>query len=62
VSLVSAAILFAASAVLIFACRAFAKGKGYSSAFGYLGLLGLAGVVILMFFPDRTAPARGPAR
>jgi len=62
IALLSGAILFLASAVLVFGCRTFAKGKGYSAAFGYLGLIGLAGVVILMFFPDRGAPARGPTR
>ncbi|HKQ06820.1 MAG TPA: hypothetical protein VJ464_16920 [Blastocatellia bacterium] len=62
VALVSGAILFVASGVLVSACRAFARGKGYGVGLGYLGLLGLAGVVVLMFFPDRTAPARGPAR
>lgn len=40
--------------LLIVGLRHFARAKGYSDAFGFLGLLSLLGIVIMAALPDKT--------
>ena len=40
--------------LLIVGLRHYAKAKGYSDAYGYLGLLSLLGVLIMAVLPDKT--------
>jgi len=40
--------------LLIVGLRQFAKSKGYSDAYGFLGLLSLLGVLIMAALPDKT--------
>ena len=50
------AYIFIVAAWILFfiACMAFAKAKGYSQALGViLGLLGLIGLIIIFFLPDK---------
>jgi hypothetical protein len=39
---------------LIVGLRQFAKAKGYSDAYGFLGLLSLLGVLVMAVLPDKT--------
>jgi hypothetical protein len=39
--------------LFVFGCYFYAKGKGYSGDWALLGLLGIVGLIILIFFPDR---------
>jgi hypothetical protein len=39
--------------LLVWGCSQYAKGKGYSPFWGFLGLLYIIGFVVLFFFPDR---------
>jgi hypothetical protein len=44
---------FIAAFSLIYGARIYAQGKGYGGVVGYLGLFGFAGIVILLFLPDK---------
>ena len=46
---------FFAAISLLFGARMYAAGKGYHGAVGYLGLFGFAGILIMLFLPDRNA-------
>jgi hypothetical protein len=39
--------------LFIWGCCMYAKGKGYSAAFGLLGFLSLIGLIILVVLPDK---------
>src|SRR5262245_75278 len=41
---------------IFYCCYAQAKCKGYSGAFALLGLIGVAGLIVLALLPDKTAP------
>ena len=43
--------------LLIIGLRQFARAKGYSNAYGFLGLLSLLGVAILAVLPDKQSAA-----
>ena len=52
---VIALILFVLGTLLcVWGCFGYAKGKGYSGVLGLLGLASILGVIILMYFPDKT--------
>lgn len=42
-----------ATALTIWGCCSYAKGKGYHWGWGFLGLLSLIGLIILVCFPDK---------
>jgi hypothetical protein len=53
IGMVSRILILAGGAVLIFACRSFALARGRSESFGYLGVFGILGVIVLAVLPDR---------
>jgi hypothetical protein len=40
-------------AIFVWGCSQYAKGKGHSPWWGFLGLLSIFGLVALVFFPDK---------
>ena len=52
--LTSIAFSFFAAISLLFGARMYAEGKGYHGAIGYLGLFGFAGIIIMLFLPDKS--------
>ena len=51
---ISTALVFAGTIVFCLGCMYWAKGKGYHDAWGLLGLLNIFGILILLFFKDKT--------
>jgi hypothetical protein len=49
----SLALSLLASFVLLYGARVYAQGKGYHGSAGYLGLIGFAGIAILLIMPDK---------
>ncbi|MEW6349321.1 MAG: hypothetical protein AB1646_09685 [Thermodesulfobacteriota bacterium] len=49
----------AALVPFLFGCCTYAKGKGYHSAWGFLGLFWCFGLLALVLFPDRHRQVRG---
>ncbi len=45
-------LLCASAGLLYFGCSELAEGKGWSSAWGWLGVLGLPGVIIVLCLKD----------
>lgn len=54
--LVSKVLVFAGAATLVWACRYFVRGKGYRQAWGYLGILGIPGILVLIVLGDKYRP------
>ena len=50
---VSLVLLVIGALVFIWGCCEYAKGKGYNSAWGLLGILSLIGLIVLALMPDR---------
>lgn len=48
----------AGTALIIWGCSAYAKGKGHSGWAGLLGFLSVLGLIILIFLPDKEKRAR----
>ena len=46
-------VAFVGLVFFIWGCTSYMKGKGYSPAWGLLGLLSIMGLIILALFPDR---------
>src|SRR5262245_20739311 len=53
IGMTSKVIIFGACALLIWACRYFARAKGRPDALGFLGALVLIGVIILVIIPTK---------
>ena len=47
------------AALMIIGCVNYAKGKGYSGAWGLLGFLSIIGFIVLALFPDRHKQPKG---
>jgi hypothetical protein len=54
--LIAKALVFTGAAILVWACRYFVRGKGHRQAWGYLGVLGIAGILVLIVMTDRFKP------
>lgn len=48
-----AAAFFAGMAFFVWGCVSYAQGKGYSGAWGLLGLLSCLGLLVLVLMPDQ---------
>ena len=46
-------LVFVGSALFIWGCMCYSKGKGHHRAWGLLGLLSIFGLVALFFFTDK---------
>ncbi len=54
----SLVVSFLAALTLLYGARVYAQGKGLHEATGYLGLLGFAGIAILLMMPDKSRARR----
>lgn len=52
-SMLALLILLCGFILFVWGCCSYAKGKGYNSAWGVLGLFSVIGLIILVFFPDK---------
>lgn len=46
-------IILAGAVLFIWGCRNYAMGKGYSAAYGFLGLLSCFGLLVLVLMKDK---------
>jgi len=48
----------AGAVLMVIGCVNYAKGKGYSGAWGLFGILSILGFIVLALFPDRHKQAK----